>query len=618
MKCLTKLKLMVVLTLSLLVISNLTQLLRDVEADPETFWEQIIPIDDAFVEKGDPDWNGGSQANLLVQHGSATPKVGRTFLKFNLSELEQTPLDAELRFFVKTSYYPVENESNIEIYELSNDTWLENTITWNNMPPTFGELIKTFWNVANGFVNKWWSCNVSDYVSNEYTGDKTLSFLLKCQDENETYPAAHGYELSSKEDSVGCLPELWIEYEGERDESTNPSFYDDFEDGSIDSDLWLTVKDTPTEADGKLNVSSGTGLVSANSVNVQNSLMLVELYNEGIYNWDAICLFDRQFTDIQPNKISRHDGYCVDEWRENQTASWWWEIRRVNYNESGSTLASDILRKDIKTTLQVNITHDIIYFDEIYNGKTYHLSNESYPLSTYWVYLYIYEDMTGNWTQYDSYEFRKLWLTDSLRQSNDALQNTNNPYISQNTHTIMDLSYTANRLIFDVDARAGVESTTKVSCASKGKPVKVSGATSWNYTGDVCTITVNHTSSKTVIVSWVKQASGYFLLTVHVTEAGTPLRDVTVTVHPLESIAKETHNASTGLTGLAQFELPYGTYLVKATHNEKVNTLKVWLTGNKDVGMDFGTPPVDPRGDLILILVFVVIIILYFAVFRRR
>jgi len=184
--------------------------------------------------------------------------------------------------------------------------------------------------------------------------------------------------------------------------------------------------------------------------------------------------------------------------------------------------------------------------------------------------------------------------------------------------SVEQVTSAAFQLSFMVSGASASTSTTELYCGSKGLPDKISGATSWNYDSgtNIATVSITHASSQRIIVLWQSSASGYFVLSVHVKQDAQPLSSVTVTVKPLAGSKEDSQNKTTTLQGLAQFELTYGSYLVKAYHDKKVKTMRVWLTDNKDVGFDFATPPYEPKAEF-LVCVPIIAVVLYFF-WRRR
>jgi hypothetical protein len=83
------------------------------------------------------------------------------------------------------------------------------------------------------------------------------------------------------------------------------------------------------------------------------------------------------------------------------------------------------------------------------------------------------------------------------------------------------------------------------------------------------------------------KGSGYFVLSVHVKQGPVMLKDATVTVKPLGGSREAEVNQSTNYLGVAQFELTYGSYLVQASHENKLKTMRVLLSETKSVGFEF-------------------------------
>lgn len=592
-----------------------------VKANSNTLWIQLYAVADGFIEKGDPDWNGGNQTILYVGHGAVTPQVARSLIKFNLSSVSYTPLDAELRFYINNCISPIDNETNIELHEYSNDSWTEETLCWNNITTEAGDLLERKANFPAGFVNKWWSFDVFSYVTQELSGDQTISFMLKSQYENETQDE-HTYQFAGRTSLKVRYPELWLQYEDGT--ATNPTFSDDFNDNSIDTTKWENFTHgnaTVVETEQALNITSEypdfAGLVTPSTVNVENSGISVDMTNWAIDAEGGVWISIRKVI-ADPFKNYRA-GYNMHAYMDSATTGAWY-IDKYEYNGSTTTVV------DGEPITDADVLHFRIVFEDnmvyFYDDETL-LYNVTFALmpstyNPYEVYVYLWSDDVS--VEFDNFLLVKYWLTSSIKTYNANLQSNGDPYLNTNNRTITQLSYISDVLIFTINAPSGHTSTTTVNCAEKGQPRKVKGVDSWSFdaTTNLLSFDVLHASDICVEITWQAKASGYFLLRVHLQEEDKPLRDVTVSVIPLESLEMQMVNATTGLAGVAEFELPYGTYLVKATYEGQLKTMRVWLTGNKDVGFYFGTPPADPRGDLILVAVFVVIIILYFVLFRRK
>lgn len=78
------------------------------------------------------------------------------------------------------------------------------------------------------------------------------------------------------------------------------------------------------------------------------------------------------------------------------------------------------------------------------------------------------------------------------------------PHFIETQAWLSSASYGNEKLTFTVSAASGVSSTTKVCCGNKGKPVKVSGASSWSYniSTTILTLKVVHDGPANILVDW--------------------------------------------------------------------------------------------------------------------
>ena len=69
---------------------------------------------------------------------------------------------------------------------------------------------------------------------------------------------------------------------------------------------------------------------------------------------------------------------------------------------------------------------------------------------------------------------------------------------------ITSLSYASNKLTLTIDSPTGTTSTSKVYCGNKGKPIEVTGATSWSYNASTMILTLNvmHDGPANLLVDW--------------------------------------------------------------------------------------------------------------------
>jgi len=195
-----------------------------VKADSTTVYVSA----DSFVLEASPDSNYGDNDNLMVQSQySGGGYNDRTFLKFDLSGLSGgfTITSVTLKVYCNLVSQLLEGVTDVEAREVSDDSWTEMGITWNNQKE-YSDLIDT--QIPEAGV--WIEWTVTDYVSGEYSGDKTVSFCLKCKIESYDTSARRSRHYSLNYDSGSTKAYLYIEYETVAD---NPPYYSNIDDNGI-------------------------------------------------------------------------------------------------------------------------------------------------------------------------------------------------------------------------------------------------------------------------------------------------------------------------------------------------------------------------------------------------
>lgn len=139
------------------------------QAAPTTF----TPIADTYVDNGSPATNFGTSSQFVVDN---TP-IRRSFLKFTVSGLTEAVSSAKLRIHVTSSG----NSSNGGTWKSMTDTtWSETGVTYNNQPTIDGTTLGTLGSVAN---STWYEIDVTSYV----TGNGTYSFGGTSANSNGAY-----------------------------------------------------------------------------------------------------------------------------------------------------------------------------------------------------------------------------------------------------------------------------------------------------------------------------------------------------------------------------------------------------------------------------------------------
>ncbi|WP_370513184.1 DNRLRE domain-containing protein [Fulvivirga sp. M361] len=154
----------------------------------------LDPLDDTYVRGGNSSTTNYGLSDVLKVKETGAAFTRRSFLKFDLSSVWRTVNSAILRVRVKR-----EGTDNYSALFVADDTWQEETLTWDTAPIT-GDTISTSLGAP---VEEWMNFDVTSAVIQELNGDKTLSLSLVSD-------GTSNLDLYSKEAGFGNIPELLI------------------------------------------------------------------------------------------------------------------------------------------------------------------------------------------------------------------------------------------------------------------------------------------------------------------------------------------------------------------------------------------------------------------------
>src|SRR5215212_1822556 len=146
-------------------------------------------VADSYVESSNPSTNYGSATQIRVD---GSPDV-RSYLRFNVQGLSGTVSSATLRVYANSAV-----TAGYDAHSLSDNTWVESVITYNNAPP-LGGILGSSGNVNS---NTWTSVNVTSYI----TGNGTYNLGL-------TTSGGTALSLASREAGANA-PQLVIQTGG--------------------------------------------------------------------------------------------------------------------------------------------------------------------------------------------------------------------------------------------------------------------------------------------------------------------------------------------------------------------------------------------------------------------
>jgi hypothetical protein len=129
---------------------------------------------DAYVRNGTyANTNFGRDTALHIKGSASTGFTRYFYIKFSLGTI-QNLYSAKLRLYGRNN----ENTSSIMIsaYGVTNDSWVETSITHNNAPASTTAVIGT---VSVNNVAKYYDIDVTSFVKSQLAGDKIVTILVK-------------------------------------------------------------------------------------------------------------------------------------------------------------------------------------------------------------------------------------------------------------------------------------------------------------------------------------------------------------------------------------------------------------------------------------------------------
>ncbi|WP_394616815.1 DNRLRE domain-containing protein [Lentzea sp. JNUCC 0626] len=151
----------------------------------------FTPTADTYVDNGSTGTNYGTASQLGIDNSP----VKRTFLKFTVSGITGSVSNAKLRIHTD-DVSGAESPSGGTFRVMSNVSWTETAVTWNNQPAIDGATLGSLGSVVR---NAWYEVDVSSYV----TGNGTYSIGI-------TSSSSDGADYDSRESGSSTAPQLVV------------------------------------------------------------------------------------------------------------------------------------------------------------------------------------------------------------------------------------------------------------------------------------------------------------------------------------------------------------------------------------------------------------------------
>ena len=165
-------------------------------------------LDDAMVKSSVPNTNFGSHQFLHALNATTGNQEVYGYTKFNLSEIPASAVIINATLYIYAHSQPSAAWANITAKEVSNQTWQEGDITWNDSP-SVGGVIDYDFTASIGY----WDWNVTAWVNSEY-GDTEANVSFSHVNNHQVFAGWTGAHFRSQDYSPNTYPpQLNVTYE---------------------------------------------------------------------------------------------------------------------------------------------------------------------------------------------------------------------------------------------------------------------------------------------------------------------------------------------------------------------------------------------------------------------
>jgi subtilisin family serine protease len=171
-----------------------------------TVTAKVAATADAYVRDGSSAGsNFGQSTALTVQRGSSASGNNRwTYVKFNLSSVPSIA-NAKLRLFGRLSA-TTGTSIQTAVFSVSNTTWTENGLTWNNKPAS-GSTALAVVPLVNSTTARWYEWDVSAYLQQEKAaGRNVITLALKNVANSAPFATFNSDEATTNKPELFIVP----------------------------------------------------------------------------------------------------------------------------------------------------------------------------------------------------------------------------------------------------------------------------------------------------------------------------------------------------------------------------------------------------------------------------
>lgn len=165
----------------------------------------LAPTADSYVRGSNGNGNFGNANTLTVQQGTSGSNQRWSYFKFDLTTVPSVS-DAKLRVFGSVSG-TTSTLIQTAVYPVSDTSWTETGLTWNNKPPSGPTALSVVTIVNNSTVDRWYELDVTAYLQAEKAAGRNLVTLVLKNLANST---PHVQLVSSEASAVANRPHALI------------------------------------------------------------------------------------------------------------------------------------------------------------------------------------------------------------------------------------------------------------------------------------------------------------------------------------------------------------------------------------------------------------------------
>ncbi|MBI4750179.1 MAG: PQQ-dependent sugar dehydrogenase [Acidobacteria bacterium] len=165
--------------------------------------QTVFATADAYVRNGTfASSNYGGSRTLYVSSSTMAGGSRQTYLKFDVRSITTPITSAKLRIYGRLSG---NQQSNIpaQLFGVANNTWVEQSITWNNRPPAGSNAFASL--IFPNATEQWIEADVTSYVRSQVQNGKTIFSMVLSTSTNSTVIP----QLNSRE-TTNTRPQLVI------------------------------------------------------------------------------------------------------------------------------------------------------------------------------------------------------------------------------------------------------------------------------------------------------------------------------------------------------------------------------------------------------------------------